>query len=333
MTRTRPRSFRPVGAQAGRAWPWLLLLVVALAAGGWYAWPWAKSKYDQLAAERAVLRSLPADVAAVRQQAQALAEQQLALTAKLDAESRRVGEMAQALDSGRDGLRLAAVEQLLLVANDQLHLANDVRMARRALDEADRRLARLDDPALLPVREALARERTALAALPDADRAGVALQLGELIRQAPQWPLRARSPGQFSTPVPDVGPELAESWLQRVWDSVAHALAGMFTVRRNQGPAPRLLAPDEEALVAQALRLKLEGARLAVMAGDAATARELMNSARQWLGEYYNPAEPAVAGAQRLLGELAAASVPVPRPEISGSLARLRQIMDQRLVR
>lgn len=326
-------SRRP--AQHGRVWLVLLLVLAVLGAGAWYAWPTARLHYDQLRAERALLRELPADLATLQQQLQSLQQAQLKLQEQVTVEGRRLGELAQTVDSGRAGLQLAAIEQLLLVANDQLKLANDVRMARRALEEADRRLARLDDPALLPVRETLAQERAALAALPDADRAGTALQLGELIRQAPNWPLRARSPERFSgAPAADVPADSGEQpWTRRLWHSVTEAIAGMFTVRRSQGAAPRLLPPGEEALVAQAMRLKLEGARLAVLAGDTATVRELCTDARAWLREYYNEGDAAVAGARRQLGELAQAAAPAPRPDITPSLARLRQFMDQRLAR
>lgn len=327
-------TLRP-GAQHGGAWIplLLLLLIVGLGAGGWYSWPWLRAHYEQFQGERGMLKSMSKDVAALKQQARTLAEGQATLGSRLESDEIRIGEMAQSLDSGRTGLQLAAIEQLLLVANDQLSLAHDARTARRALDEADRRLARLDNPALLPVREVLARERSALAAMPDADRAGTALALGELIRQAPQWPLRARSPERYTAQVDSRQPDPAAGWASRVWNSVTNALAGMFTVRRSQGAAPRLLPPGEEALVAQSLLLKLEGARLATLAGDVASVRDLCTSAGEWLQEYYNEADPAVAAARRQLTELAKASKPVAAPDITGSLAKLRQFMDQRLAR
>ncbi len=332
-----PRSTTTTGpaAQRGGAWPWLLLLllVVGAGAGGWYSWPWVRAQYEQVQGERGMLKSMSTDVAALKQQARKLAEEQSKLGARLEGDELRLGDMAQSLDSGRIGLQLAAIEQLLLVANDQLSLANDARTARRALDEADRRLARLDNPVLLPVREALARERSALAAMPDLDRAGTALALGELIRKAPQWALRARSAERYTAQVEGRQIEPAEGWVGRIWASVSNALAGMFTVRRSQGPAPRLLPPGEEALVAQALLLKLEGARLATLAGDVASVRDLCASAGEWLQEYYNEADPAVAGARRQLAELVKASNPVAPPDITGSLAKLRQFMDQRLAR
>lgn len=326
-------QFVPARRQRGAAWlPWLLLLllVVAAAAAGWYGYPRAKAQLDQVQSERELLGRLNKDVSALRARLQEIGETQLEVGGRMDRSEQQLGQVKEAVDAGRGGVQLAAVEQLLLLANDHLLLADDAGTAARALAEADRRLGRLQDPSLMPVREALAKERAALAALPQTDRAGSALLLGELIRQAAAWPLRARSPDHYST-VQEAREEAApQGWPQRLWGSVTHALAGMFTIRRTQGPAPRLLPPGEEALVSQALRLKLEGARLAVLAGDVAAVREMSESAADWLHDYYNEGDPAVAGARRQLAELAKAAVVVPRPDISGSLARLRQITSQR---
>lgn len=229
---------------------------------------------------------------------------------------------------------MAAVEQLLLAANDRLQLAGDVRAARLALEEADRRLSLMDDPALIPVRQALSAERSALASVPEADVAGPVLRIGELIRQVPDWPLRARAPSRYAEASTDDVVDAEANTAQRLWASIKQAVAGMFTVRRDETSFPRLLPPGEEELVVQAMALKLEGTRLAVLAGDATAVRAMSESAQQWLVAYYNPSDARIAEAMSQLSALREAVTGVPaRPDISGSLARLREAMEQRSVR
>ena len=56
----------------------------------------------------------------------------------------------QELTRNRDEVTLEEVEQLLLIANQQLQLASNVKAALIAMQEADARLQRIDRPQLSP---------------------------------------------------------------------------------------------------------------------------------------------------------------------------------------
>ena len=61
----------------------------------------------------------------------------------------------QELTRTRDEATLEEVEQLLLIANQQLQLANNVKAALIAMQEADARLQRIDRPQLSSLRKVL----------------------------------------------------------------------------------------------------------------------------------------------------------------------------------
>ena len=118
--------------------------------------------------------------------------------------------------------------------------------------------------------------------------------------------------------------------VERAWTGAKSALSAIFTVHRNEGLPPRLLVPEEEALVREVLDLKLEGARFALLAGDTAAFHDLTAAAQRWLGQYFNPQDPAVETARRELERLGRLDLSPPLPDISRSLVLLRGRLDSR---
>lgn len=330
----------PPPQRRGRPWFWLLVLLLAAAAGygGWRAWLWGAGTLDAVSTQQELLARQAREIATLRAQADELASRQTDLSAavrrngndiagldgRLDDSQQAMARLSDTVEGGRMRLQLAAVEQLLLLANDRLLLARDSATALKALDLADQRLALINDPRLFRVREALAQERAALATLAIPDYTGVTLALAETSRRLPDLPLRARARDRFDTPADVVAPPPDAGALERLWLAVKTAAANVFALRRSDGPAPRLLAPEEEALVAQILQLKVDGARLALLAGDARTFRELAAEAGAWLVRYYDETDPNVRAAQAELQRLGALKLAPELPDISRSLALLR---------
>ena len=76
------------------------------------------------------------------------------------------------LAPSRDEIALSEIEQVLLVASQQLQLAGNVPSALTALQLADAKLQRLDRPQFVPLRRALARDMDQLKAVPYRRRHG-----------------------------------------------------------------------------------------------------------------------------------------------------------------
>ncbi|MES0873218.1 uroporphyrinogen-III C-methyltransferase [Sinimarinibacterium thermocellulolyticum] len=331
----------PTAAGRGRAALWgLLVLLVGLAlvaAVGWEGW----RRIEAMMAERdARIDRLQASVDAGGAQVERLqtrvADQAVAVQRnatqiarfgeRLDAQDQAIGLLREELGGGRIRVQLAVVEQLLLLANDRLQVGREVDAAITALEAADTRLAALADPRLFAVREAIARERTALQAVPRADIPGAALVLASLIERAMRFALKAQVPERF-TPVPraaDTDEVEPTSRGQRAWLALRRAVSSAFTIRREAGPPPQMLSDEQDALIRQVLALKLEGARAALLRRDAATFRELCRSASAWLGEYFSDGDPAIEAARAELTRLQDLQLDPPLPDISASLVLLR---------
>ena len=94
------------------------------------------------------------------------------------------------LAPSRDEIALSEIEQVLLVASQQLQLAGNVHSALTALQLADAKLQRLDRPQFVPLRRALSRDMDRLRAVPFVDVAGLSRKLDQAIARS----TRCRSP-------------------------------------------------------------------------------------------------------------------------------------------
>lgn len=313
----------------------LLLLLALLGAGGWWGyqswrgyqvqWQDLVRDLNQLEVQTARIESRQADLAqASRRNGQELA----ALERRVEEYDQSLGELSEQISGGRVRFQLSAVEQLLLLANDRVLLMGDVRSAALALELADQRLATLADPRLFRVREAIARERAALLAVPVADLPATALALSGLVERASGWPLRARVPRQFEVPAGQPAPPPVTEdagWIARARAALREVMGSVFILRRNEAGSPvRLLSADQEALVHQLLQLKLETARLAFLSRDEPSFRAALRDAAGWLRDYYNGADPGVRVAQAELERLGRLRLAPELPDISRSLTLLR---------
>ncbi len=131
-------------------------------------------------------------------------------------QTRRTAEQQQALDQawrelvvGEDEALLVDVEQSLMLAAEQLHLAGRVPSAIAALQLAQARLAQNDRPAFRSVRQAVERDLKQLQALPYQDVSRVVTQIDELINDVERFPLVA--PGLGESPSPESAPDASSA--------------------------------------------------------------------------------------------------------------------------
>jgi uroporphyrin-III C-methyltransferase len=316
-----------------RRLPWLLVLLILLgvaAAGAYHYW---RQQEQALAA----LRADRAEAEARLQHAHGRVDSELAaLRSRIEAQDRAYMELKAEVAAGRNSggaererLQLALVEHLLLTASERLRLARDVAAARAALELADARLARLNDPRLLTLREMLAAERAALGRVPQVDTAGALLNLSALIDSAGALPLAASVPERFepAAPVPAAAPAEPAGLWSRVEAGVREALGAMFSVRRARGPAPRLLTPQQEIVVQQVLLLRLEAVRVTLLRRAQPQLGEACAAAAQWLRLRYHPEDSGVQSALADLERIGSLPLDAPLPDLSGSLQRLRELL------
>jgi uroporphyrin-III C-methyltransferase len=241
-----------------------------------------------------------------------------------DTQEQRVAleEMYRELSRSADDRVLSEVEQMLVLASQQLQLAGNVRGALAALQAADQRLARAEKLAATPLRRAITQDMDRLKAVPQADTVGTAVKLDQLIAQVEALPLLIAE-----TPPSARAARLRateEQGLTRAARDFWEEMKGLVRIRELETPEPQLLAPAQSYFLRENLRLRLLAARVSLIARDEATFREDLRAAQAWIAKYYDArARPTVA-VLAALKQVAETPVHIAAPDINASLAAVR---------
>ena len=214
------------------------------------------------------------------------------------------------------------MEYLLTIANHRLLMQRDAAGALELLALSDQVLADLDDFRFHEVRALLAAEQLALRTFEHPDIQGVFLRLESVKGSLGNLPIRLPD---YTAEDADVPAETAED--ASMVDAFSPPLGRPRPVPppRRRGHSP-VLAPAEAEYLEQHLRLALERAQLAVLRGDQDIFETSLRAAAHWLHRFVDPDRSAVVETLAELDELQGIDLDVQPPDISGSLARLREL-------
>jgi uroporphyrin-3 C-methyltransferase len=225
------------------------------------------------------------------------------------------------LAPSRDEWALTEIEQVLVLASQQLQFAGNVPSALAALQLADSKLQRLDRPRFVPLRRALARDMDRLKAVPFVDVAGVSLRRARMDLD-PDFTLTGVSNGQQVTRR-SASPPLERSWrrfLREVWQDVRQ----LVRVENLDRPEAPLLAPQQQYFLRENLKLRLLAARVALLLRVQAGFRADLTAADAWLRKYFDTRAQPVQTVQLLLKQVQATDMAVEIPDLALSLEAVR---------
>jgi uroporphyrin-III C-methyltransferase len=320
---------------AAREWPVLLALLIALLAvlvAGFAFWQMQTRMHDmelQLARRigefdvsarearsaakevRATTEDLLGRLAALETRAQDAQNQQVALSA-----------MYQELARSQDERMLADIEQGLLLAQQQLHLAGNVRAAIAGLEAIDTRLAALRKPQFARLREAVAMDAARLRLLPAADVVGINARLDAMIQNVDALKLDSDPlpVDKAATGMP------AGSWLDRWRTDAWGEIKQLIRIRRMDHPDLPLLSPSQAYFLRQNLKLRLLAARLSLLQRDESSFRGDLAAAEKWLSTYFTERDSLTQTMQGNLRSLATLPVAHKDIDIGESLKVLKAI-------
>jgi uroporphyrin-III C-methyltransferase len=327
----------PVSASAASRDPalrWALALAIALAiAAGALAWDARQTAGSITQSAGSRLGELGADLAVAKAalaQAQAALKESQSRIAELEArvvetqESRTaIEEMARELNRSADDRMLAEVEQLLILASQQLQLGANVKGALVAMQAADARLARTEKVPSAGLRRVLNQDMERLKALPQVDTVGIAVKLDALVQQADTLPLvvpetlpAARVAARART--------LEEPGLTRAARDFWDEMKGLVRIRELEAGDSALLAPAQTYFLRENLKLRLLAARVALLARDEGSFREDVKAAQAWVAKYFDSKARANMNAAATLKGLAESPVSIAVPDINASIAAVR---------
>jgi uroporphyrin-III C-methyltransferase len=323
----------------------VLALLLALTAAALTAWQWydARKRFDEI---RQDMGRRLAEADAQGREARSLAGQSrdelrdvVARIGQLEARMVETQNQRLALEAlyrdfsgSRDQWVLAEVEQALLIANQQLQLAGNVKAALTALETADARLARLDRPQLTALRRVISQDIERLKAAPYVDVVGMALRLDNAMTAADALPLAMEERPLAAN---DAVTSASSSFWANLWHETMRDLRRLVRIQNAEKPEAPLLSPEQAFFLRENLKLRLLGARLALLARDETSFKTDLGAASDWLQRYYDTGSKPVAAVLSTVKQLAQSEVGIELPDISASLdaARNLRIVRERTVR
>ncbi|QXN24661.1 Putative uroporphyrinogen-III C-methyltransferase [Shewanella putrefaciens] len=194
-------------------------------------------------------------------------------------------------------------EYLVNMAGRKLWLEKDPRTAADLLKSADETIAAMNNPALLPIRKALAKDIAATTNIKSADIEGSILALDALIDQLDKLPL-SRADADASAPEDTTISGDLNDWqsnLSKTWKALTQ---DFVTIRHRTADAPALLAPEQQWYLVENIRHKLLQSQLALYRYDRAAYHQSLMMARQWIQTYFDvqahPTSEAIAEIDKL---------------------------------
>ena len=226
------------------------------------------------------------------------------------------------LAPSRDEWALTEIEQVLLLASQQLQLAGNVPSALAALQLADSKLQRLDRPQFVPLRRAIARDMDRLKAVPFVDVSGLALRLDQAIAGIDALPLalEERPPVPSGDASPPANESAVHRFLREAWQDVRQ----LVRIENLDRPDVPLLTPQQQFFLRENLKLRLLSARFNLLFHDQSNLRADVRAADAWLEKYFDVRSKPVQGLQAVLRQLQATEIATDLPDLGRSLEAVR---------
>jgi uroporphyrin-3 C-methyltransferase len=228
------------------------------------------------------------------------------------------------LSASRDETALAEVEQLLLIAAQQLQLSRNIKAALIAMQSADARLQRMGQRALSGLRKTIAQEMGKLRALPNVDVRKMNFQLDALIHLVDKVPLRYQRHQSEQAETTIVGPSEGDTVWQRLWWEIKQDFSKLVHVEDIGSAETALLSPSEEYFLRENLRLRLMSVRLGLLSRDEVSFKRELSTARQWAERYFDGKS---AEGVRFIGSLdvlGKSTINMETPDVGISLQAVR---------
>ncbi len=209
---------------------------------------------------------------------------------------------------------LAEADYLVKMAGRKLFIEQDAVSATKLIESADQRIAALNDPSLMPLRQVLAKDLIQLRAVPLIDRDGLVAKLTALQLQVDKLPLaNAILPKETQVAHEQVSEDIT-NWRNNLKTSLKDFSEHFITFRKRDGNVVPLLSPEQHFYLRENIKGKLETAIKAVYDENGDAYQTALTTAAQWSQTFFNQEDDGVTHFSRALEGLAKTKVTVDYP-------------------
>ncbi|MGR5254140.1 uroporphyrinogen-III C-methyltransferase [Vibrio astriarenae] len=228
---------------------------------------------------------------------------------------------------------LAEADHLVKLAGRKLFLEKDAVTATRLMETADQRIATLNDPSLVPLRQQMAKDITELKGIPLVDREGLVLRITALQQQVSGLPLaNAILPEEQPQEEVVVSSDIND-WQENLKSSFKSFSESFITFRSRDGNVIPLLSPQQHFYLSENIKGKLETAIKSVYLEQGEIYQTAMANALEWSETFFDQDNYQVKQFNAALKELQQQDVHVEYPQKLVSQQPLEDVIRDRLRR
>lgn len=242
-----------------------------------------------------------------------LHEQQLALS-----------QLQQKTSGKQNVWILAEVNYLVNQANYHVRFDRDVAAAIALLQAADQRLAVLEDPKLLDLRQSLTRAITDLQTVPSVDVPGILLKINALQEKAEQLPLRLPTSLAEKAAIISASKLTWQQALQSTW----RTLKQLVVIRRVDQPISPLLSIEQQVYLQQNLQILLQQAAFAALRNQNTVYQNSLLQAKTLIQRYYTLDAPITQAVMQQLNQLRTINVTPVLPDLMDLIRALQTVKE-----
>lgn len=295
--------------------PLFVLLIILLAAGGWYALQYVKTYQQQMTALAAHQAELQKQNNSLRNE---FSSKWNILKQQQDDLSNHITTLREKNQHLRKDWLLLEAEYLVQLANYRLLFERDINTAIAALNSADARLRDTGDPGVIRVRQVISEATQSLKQVPQSDLAGLSLTLSTLYKDIEKLPLNTPDPKSKEH---QEKLEAAESPNVKSWQELPAAiwrdLKSLVVIRNHETPVQPLLSPEQRFFLVENLRLQIEQARLAMLTGNEKVYKERIETVMRWIGQHFDQESSITKAMLGSLQQLSTVAIAPELPDIS----------------
>lgn len=228
---------------------------------------------------------------------------------------------------------LAEADYLVKLAGRKLFLEHDVVSATRLMESADQRIAALNDPSLVSLRQTMANDITKLRSVPLIDRDGLVLRLTSLQQTVDTLPLaNAILPDAPEEVKKEVSQDLYD-WQDNLKTSLKNFSENFITFRTRDGNVIPLLSPEQHFYLRENIKSKLETAIRSVYKEQGEVYQLSLSTAEQWSKSFFDNNDNAVKEFGKSLAALSQQNIQVNYPVKLETQSQLSDFINERLRR
>ncbi|MCF7355735.1 uroporphyrinogen-III C-methyltransferase [Vibrio sp. CK2-1] len=228
---------------------------------------------------------------------------------------------------------LAEADYLVKMAGRKLFLEHDVESATQLMISADQRIAALNDPSLVTLREAMTDDITQLKSLPVIDQEGLILKLISLQKEVDQLPLANALLPKEEKHHQEVVSEDINDWQTNLMTSLKDFAGHFITFRTREGNTTPLLSPTQHFYLKENVKAKLETAIKGVYAENNDIYQTSLNVAQEWSSKFFNQQSIKVKEFEKEISQLQEKDITVDYPIKLKAQQPLTDLISERLRR